>query len=170
MRAAASTQPPQQPNAAVRAIEQLVERETARVLKEANMTLREQPDAAPPEAEHGWRVGRTVGRTLYFRGNLVGVMDTPELAARVIVALQRLQPDAPASPAVTAWRALSDEAREEVIDWIRDAADEDDNMLSEDGLDKEDRIAAHRFVVASNAALDLLRSLAPEAGDADGGR
>lgn len=34
-----------------------------------------------------WRSGRQVGRTIYLDEVLVGVMDTPELAARVVAAL-----------------------------------------------------------------------------------
>jgi hypothetical protein len=37
--------------------------------------------------EH-WRVGRSVGRTIYLNDELVGLMDTRELAARVVAALQ----------------------------------------------------------------------------------
>jgi hypothetical protein len=36
----------------------------------------------------GWRVGTKLGRTLYNEhGDLVGMMDTPELAARVVEAV-----------------------------------------------------------------------------------
>lgn len=35
-----------------------------------------------------WRVGRTVGRTIYLNDALVGVMDTPELAAQAVAALE----------------------------------------------------------------------------------
>lgn len=34
-----------------------------------------------------WRAGRTVGRTIYRDDVLVGLMDTPELAAEVVAAL-----------------------------------------------------------------------------------
>jgi hypothetical protein len=34
-----------------------------------------------------WRTGRKVGRTIYRDEVLVGVMDTPELAAEVVAAL-----------------------------------------------------------------------------------
>lgn len=34
-----------------------------------------------------WRCGRTVGRTIYHNGELVGMMDTPALAAQVVGAL-----------------------------------------------------------------------------------
>ncbi len=37
--------------------------------------------------EPRWRVGRTVGRTVYLDDVLVGLMDTPELAAQVVAAL-----------------------------------------------------------------------------------
>jgi hypothetical protein len=40
--------------------------------------------------EHGWRVGRKVGRTLYEDDELIGVMDTRELAAEVVAAVRRL--------------------------------------------------------------------------------
>lgn len=37
---------------------------------------------------HPWRVGRRVGRTLYDANDqLIGVMDTPELAAQVVAAV-----------------------------------------------------------------------------------
>ncbi len=37
-----------------------------------------------------WRVGRSVGRTIYdARGVLIGVMDTRELAAKVVEAVNR---------------------------------------------------------------------------------
>lgn len=38
-----------------------------------------------------WRIGRKVGRTLYRNDELVGVMDTPELAAQVVAALDWLE-------------------------------------------------------------------------------
>lgn len=34
-----------------------------------------------------WRVGRHVGRTIYRNDQLVGLMDTPELADQVVKAL-----------------------------------------------------------------------------------
>jgi len=34
-----------------------------------------------------WRVGRKVGRTLYLDDVLVGMLDTPELAAKAVAAL-----------------------------------------------------------------------------------
>lgn len=34
-----------------------------------------------------WRTGRSVGRTLYIGDELVGVMDTPELARQVVEAI-----------------------------------------------------------------------------------
>lgn len=43
--------------------------------------------AAEPVEREGWRTGRKVGRTLYLDGSLVGLMDTPELAAKVVGAL-----------------------------------------------------------------------------------
>lgn len=36
-----------------------------------------------------WRVGNKVGRTLYFCDTLVGMMDTPELARKVVAALNK---------------------------------------------------------------------------------
>ena len=47
-----------------------------------------------------WRVGRKVGRTLYDGDTLIGVMDTPELAERVVEAVNVYE-----SP-VNAWEAL----------------------------------------------------------------
>lgn len=34
-----------------------------------------------------WRVGRSVGRTIYIGDRLVGLMDTPELAQQVVDAV-----------------------------------------------------------------------------------
>lgn len=34
-----------------------------------------------------WRQGRSVGRTLYVGDKLVGVVDTPEIAARIVAAM-----------------------------------------------------------------------------------
>jgi hypothetical protein len=68
------------------------------------------PDA--PEPPH-WRVGTQVGRTVYDgpkgSGHLIGVMDTPELARRVVDAVN-------ASPAATVpsapvWGLHDDELR-----------------------------------------------------------
>lgn len=38
-----------------------------------------------------WRRGTKVGRTIYLDGKLVGLMDTPELAKRVIEALNYVE-------------------------------------------------------------------------------
>ena len=38
-----------------------------------------------------WRVGRKVGRTLYRDEQLVGLMDTPELAAEVVEAMNEAE-------------------------------------------------------------------------------
>lgn len=44
----------------------------------------------PPGDLLPWRVGRKVGRTVYDANDtLIGVMDTPELAARVVIAINR---------------------------------------------------------------------------------
>jgi hypothetical protein len=54
--------------------------------------------------ETKWRVGKKVGRTVYIGddpGDLVGVMDTPELAARVVAAVNAVEATLP-SPRV-AW-------------------------------------------------------------------
>ena len=50
-----------------------------------------------------WRVGRKVGRTIYDGDTLIGVMDTPELAARVVEAVNRrtASPVAPEGAAPT---------------------------------------------------------------------
>ncbi len=41
-----------------------------------------------PKGEHPWRVGKRVGRTIYDANDqLIGVMDTPELAAQVVAAV-----------------------------------------------------------------------------------
>lgn len=36
-----------------------------------------------------WRVGKKVGRTIYDGDVLIGMMDTPELAALVVAAMQK---------------------------------------------------------------------------------
>lgn len=36
-----------------------------------------------------WRCGKSVGRTIYHNGQLCGMMDTPELAVKVVDALNR---------------------------------------------------------------------------------
>lgn len=45
--------------------------------------------AMPPEVTEApaWRVGRKVGRTVYIGDELVGVMDSPELASQVVSAV-----------------------------------------------------------------------------------
>lgn len=37
-----------------------------------------------------WRVGRSVGRTLYLDGKLIGLVDTPELAAEIVETMNRV--------------------------------------------------------------------------------
>jgi hypothetical protein len=37
-----------------------------------------------------WRVGRSVGRTIYIGDELIGLMDTPELAQQVVEAVNEL--------------------------------------------------------------------------------
>lgn len=44
-----------------------------------------------------WRVGRTVGRTIYVGDRLIGLMDTPELAQQVVEAV-----NAAAAPTILA--------------------------------------------------------------------
>jgi hypothetical protein len=34
-----------------------------------------------------WRVGRSLGRTLYLDDKVIGMVDTPELAARIVEAM-----------------------------------------------------------------------------------
>lgn len=46
-----------------------------------------------------WRVGRKVGRTLYFRDQLVGMVDTIPMAEAICVAMNRGVVPAPAPPA-----------------------------------------------------------------------
>jgi hypothetical protein len=36
-----------------------------------------------------WRVGRSLGRTLYLDDKVIGMVDTPELAARIVAAMNR---------------------------------------------------------------------------------
>lgn len=33
-----------------------------------------------------WRIGRTLGRTLYRNGQCVGIVDTPEIALQIVAA------------------------------------------------------------------------------------
>lgn len=54
-----------------------------------------------------WRTGRKVGRTIYRDEVLVGVMDTPELAAEVVAALnERARADEMPSPLARTYAAL----------------------------------------------------------------
>lgn len=46
------------------------------------------PEQAPPR----WRVGRKLGRTLYKDGVFCGTMDTPELAAAIVEAMNAKEP------------------------------------------------------------------------------
>lgn len=48
-----------------------------------------------------WRVGRKVGRTVYDGDTLIGVMDTPALAARVVEAVNASAAAPPAAPPTT---------------------------------------------------------------------
>lgn len=41
------------------------------------------PDCNPPRGSKRWRTGRTLGRTLYCDGCVVGIVDTPELASEL---------------------------------------------------------------------------------------
>lgn len=43
--------------------------------------------------EPRWRVGRTLGRTLYREGRCVGMVDSPELAAEIVAALNNVAPN-----------------------------------------------------------------------------
>ena len=42
---------------------------------------------APKPSEPLWRVGRKLGRTLYVHDQVVGMVDTPELAAAIVDAM-----------------------------------------------------------------------------------
>lgn len=53
---------------------------------------------ALPSASQTWRVGRSVGRTLYRNDELVGLVNTPEIAQQIVEALQ---PSPPASETET---------------------------------------------------------------------
>lgn len=45
--------------------------------------------------EMGWRQGRKVGRTLYLNGTLIGMVDSTEIAAEVVAAMNgQASPDA----------------------------------------------------------------------------
>jgi len=46
-----------------------------------------------------WRAGKKTGRTLYKDGRLVGVLDTPELAAEIVAALNATETLPPPPPA-----------------------------------------------------------------------
>ena len=48
--------------------------------------------AAAPQPAGPYRVGRSLGRTIYRGDDLIGMMDTPELAAMVVAALNRSAP------------------------------------------------------------------------------
>lgn len=51
--------------------------------------------ASPAPGQAPWRVGRKVGRTIYDANDvLIGVMDTPGLAARVVHAVNLSAPRA----------------------------------------------------------------------------
>jgi hypothetical protein len=58
--------------------------------------LREQEEdrkARLPLGAHPWRVGKTVGRTIYDAGDrLIGVMDTRELATIVVASVALQEP------------------------------------------------------------------------------
>lgn len=45
--------------------------------------------AEMPDPDKGWRCGRKVGRTLYKDGQLVGLLDTREMAAQVVATMNR---------------------------------------------------------------------------------
>lgn len=40
------------------------------------------------EAKAGWRAGKTLGRTLYLDGVLVGMVDSPEIATAIVTAMR----------------------------------------------------------------------------------
>lgn len=48
-----------------------------------------------------WRVGRSVGRTVYEGDKLIGLMDTPEQAATVVEAVNQFNSPPPAHPGTT---------------------------------------------------------------------
>jgi hypothetical protein len=43
-----------------------------------------------PMSAHRWRVGRKLGRTLYLDDVLQGIMDSPDIAARICAAMNAL--------------------------------------------------------------------------------
>jgi hypothetical protein len=68
-----------------------------------------------------WRVGRTVGRTIYQQevhgeGDLIGVMDTPELAAAAVYAFNLMAEPLPSADYQTAWTELRGYLTEAVTD------------------------------------------------------
>lgn len=71
-------------------------------------------DGKVPVGALPWRVGRSVGRTVYdARGELIGTLDTPELAGRVVFAVNALAPTEPD----TAWTSADPD---DVVDgWLR---------------------------------------------------
>lgn len=53
----------------------------------------EQPGAATPAGR--WRVGHTLGRTIYLDGQVVGLVDTPQYARAIVDALNHVDATAP---------------------------------------------------------------------------
>lgn len=53
----------------------------------------EQPGAATPAGR--WRVGHTLGRTIYLDGQVIGLVDTPQYARAIVDALNHVDATAP---------------------------------------------------------------------------
>ena len=48
---------------------------------------RAMPPASPPTDQPTWRVGKSLGRTLYCDEHCIGIVDTPDLAAAIVEAM-----------------------------------------------------------------------------------
>lgn len=56
-----------------------------------NVAFRNDPEGSTQSLETKFRVGRSVGRTIYFGEELVGLMDTPDLARRFVEAINKVE-------------------------------------------------------------------------------
>lgn len=64
-----------------------------------------------------WRVGRKVGRTIYQGDTLIGMMDTPELARRVVDAVNADQHFERFGITDEFYEELSHDQQEAVCEW-----------------------------------------------------
>jgi septal ring factor EnvC (AmiA/AmiB activator) len=101
---------------------------------------------APDGAETGrWRTGRKVGRTLYIGDVLVGVMDTRELAEKVVVAVNAAQL---ARPVLTEWWTRHHNEQTEEIERLR----------AENATLREDQVSYEKDQEALTRALQEARA------------